>query len=329
LAVDVQLSHQLRKAGTMKVFADYALLFVLSCSLSTTMLAQGQVETQQRVEISFAGRLAGKPFACGSQYEGVGIKKSTVTPQDLRFFVSDVELLDANGKAASVSLDQDGIWQYKNVALIDLEDGKGGCRNGNAAMHAAVTGNVAAGQYTGVRFTVGVPFELDHISPLSAPSPLNMTAMFWSWQGGYKFIRAEVALVPKPGEATEPPIDAAPSSHPEAPGDRAMRSSGFPVHLGSTGCASASKTTGPAEECKNPNRVLVNLPAFNPAKDVVIFDVGRLLAGSDVTTNTPNTAPGCMSGENDPDCIPIMRALGLPFGNVLASEQAVFYRETK
>ena len=44
----------------MKVFADYALLFVLSCLLSTTVLAQGQAETQQRVEISFAGRLAGR-----------------------------------------------------------------------------------------------------------------------------------------------------------------------------------------------------------------------------------------------------------------------------
>ena len=313
----------------MKVFASSALAFITICALSTSMLAQANSETQQRVEISFAGRLAGKPFACGSQYEGVGIKKSTVTPQDLRFFVSDVELLDANGKAASVSLDQDGIWQYKNVALIDLEDGTGGCRNGNAALRKAVTGNVAAGKYTGIRFTVGVPFELGHISPLSAPSPLNMTAMFWSWQGGYKFIRAEVALVPKPGEATKSFAETAPTSHPEAPGDRAMRSSGFPVHLGSTGCASATKTTAPADECKNPNRVLVNLPAFDPAKDVVIFDVGRLLAGSDVTTNTPNTAPGCMSGENDPDCNPVMRALGLPFGNVPASEQAVFYRETK
>jgi len=313
----------------MKVFASYLFAFIVTSALSTPMLAQSHSEPQQQVTINFVGRLAGKPFACRSQYEGVGSKKSTVTPQDLRFFVSDVELIDANGKPVAVTLDQDGIWQYKNVALIDLEDGTGGCRNGNAAMHKTVTGNVPAGQYTGVRFTVGVPFELNHISPLSAPSPLNMTAMFWSWQGGYKFIRAEVALVPKPGEATKSFAETAPAGHPEAPGNRSMRSSGFPVHLGSTGCASATKTTAPADECKNPNRVLVNLPAFDPTKDVVIFDVGRLLASSDVTTNTPNTAPGCMSGENDPDCSPVMRALGLPFGNVSASEQAVFYRETK
>ena len=71
------------------------------------------------------------------------------------------------------------------------------------------------------------------------------------------------------------------------------------------------------------------MPIFDPAKDVVIFDLGKLLADSDVTTNTPNTAPGCMSGENDPDCIPIMKALGLSFRSAPASPQVVFYREAK
>lgn len=115
-------------------------------------IAQTESPKAQHVEISFAGRIARKPFACGSKYEGVGVKKSTVTPQDLRFFVSNVELLGADGVAVAVSLDQDGIWQYKNVALVDLEDGTGSCRNGNAAMHQAVSSHptctVSSGQET-------------------------------------------------------------------------------------------------------------------------------------------------------------------------------------
>ena len=314
-------------------FAKTALKWV-SCGLLLWVFAaagsaQSPPDSTQHIEIAFAGRIGVKPFACGAQYEGVGTKKSTVTPQDLRFFVSDVELLDATGKAVPVTLDQDGIWQYKSVALVDLEDGKGACRNGNAAMHSALTGTVPAGQYAGLRFTVGVPFELNHGNPISAPSPLNMTAMFWSWQGGYKFIRAEVALAGNATNAVKPTADNQAPGHAEAPGDRTPRSSGFPVHLGSTGCASASPTTGPAIECKNPNRVSVTLPVFNPATDVVVFDLGKLLGESDVTTNTPNTAPGCMSGENDPDCIPIMKALGLPFRSAPASPQVVFYREAK
>ena len=313
----------------MKLDFRCALIFGLAFILFSQISVWGQSGSQERVEISFAGRLAGKPFACGAQYESVGTKKSTVTPQDLRFFVSDVELLDAAGKAVQVTLDQDGIWQYKSVALIDLEDGKGACRNGNAAMHSAVTGTALSGHYTGLRFTVGIPFDLNHGNPISASSPLNMTAMFWSWQGGYKFLRAEVALAGNSVNTASPMVENTAPAHTEAPGDRTPRSSGFPVHLGSTGCASVSPTTGPATECKNPNRVSVNLPVFNSATDIVVFDLGKLLAESDVTKNTPNTAPGCMSGENDPDCIPIMKALGLPFRSAPASPQVVFYREAK
>ena len=107
----------------MKVDLHYALLVVVSYALVTPAVAQESSSVPQRVEITFAGRLAGKPFDCGSQYEDIGTKKSTVTPQDLRFFVSDVELLDVDGKAVPVVLEQDGVWQYKSVALIDLEDG--------------------------------------------------------------------------------------------------------------------------------------------------------------------------------------------------------------
>ncbi len=309
-----------------KVAVVGLLLFITSAK------AQTGTGPTQPVAITFAGRLAGRPFTCSSQYEGVGTKMDTVTPQDLRFFVSDVDLLDANGAAVPVGLDQDGVWQYKSVALVDLEDGTGGCRNGNAAMHTAATGVVPAGHYVGLRFFVGVPYELDHGDPLTAPSPLNMTAMFWNWQFGYKFIRAEVTALPLPQSAinagnAEPP---APAGNASAPVEKSKRrSSGFAVHIGSTGCGNASATMAPDHECKRPNRVLVALSQFDPAKDVVIFDLDKLLADSDVAKNSPNTPPGCMSGENDPDCIPIMKALGLPFQDSPGGEQVVFYAEPK
>ena len=300
--------------------------------LASLALAQTEPLTPQHIQISFAGRLAGKAFACSSNYEGVGVKKATVTPQDLRFFISNVELLDASGAAVSVSLDQDGIWQYKNVALVDLEDGTGACRNGNAPIHQFISGSVPAGQYAGIRFVVGVPFELDHIDPITAPSPLNMTAMEWNWQVGYKFIRAEVVVPSTPHDtakqaAAVPPQSSGTSNvkDPKA----AMRSSGFPVHIGSTGCGNGSDTAAPERECKHPNRILVTLQKFDFEKDLVIFDFGKLLSESDVSTNAANTPPGCMSLEGDADCLSIMKALGLPYGDSPAGEQSVFYAEPK
>lgn len=306
----------------MKALFRFLLSLQLIFAVAAISPAQTHSATEQLVAVKFAGRLAGKPFACGERYEGVGSKKSTVTPQDLRFFVSNLELLDASGAAVPVKLDQDGIWQYQSLALIDLEDGTGGCRNGNAATHTVVSGSVSPGQYSGLRFTVGVPFELDHSDTLSAPSPLNMTAMFWNWQVGYEFIRAEVTLASNAFETAK--AEARSSAR-----INSMRSSGFTIHIGSTGCVSSKPTTAPAQECKHPNRVLVTLPKFDPAKAVVIFDLGKLLDGSDVTTNAPHSAPGCMSAEDDPDCIPVMKALGLPYGKEDGGTQVVFYGASK
>jgi uncharacterized repeat protein (TIGR04052 family) len=293
-------------------------------------LAQSDAPAIQPVRVRFGGRLASKPFACGMEYEGVGSKGTTVTPADLRFFVSNIELLGADGAATPIALDQDGVWQYKSIALIDLEDGNGGCRNGNSAMHAEASGTVAPGNYTGIRFTLGIPFELDHVDGSDAPSPLNMTAMQWNWQNGYKFLRAEVSLVSPKAEIARHPaaMKSMQSDMSSAPAPMRMHStvSGFPVHLGSTGCGGKNPEAAPPAECKYPNRVVVTLPVFDPGKDVVTFDVGKLLAHSDLTTNAPNTAPGCMSGDGDPDCAPIMEALGLAYGNAPAKPQVVFSR---
>src|SRR5574343_335397 len=134
-------------------------------------------------------RSNGEPFVCGRSYDKVGSAASRITPTDFRFYVSDVALLDAAGHATPLTLGQDGAWQYRNVALIDLEDGAGPCRNGTAATHPQLTGHLPPGDYRGVRLTVGLPMALNHADVTLAPPPLNLTAMFWNWQAGYKFFK--------------------------------------------------------------------------------------------------------------------------------------------
>src|SRR5579863_8307437 len=152
----------------------------------------------REVRIIFDAQIAGKPFACDTAYDDIGLSHARIKLLDLRFFISQVELLTADGASVALSLDQDGIWQYRNLTLLDFEDGTASCLNGNAGINKQILGKVPAGKYTGLRFTLGVPFELDHIAATSAPSPLNTTAMFWSWQDGFKFLRAEVATVVAP-----------------------------------------------------------------------------------------------------------------------------------
>jgi uncharacterized repeat protein (TIGR04052 family) len=258
-----------------------------------------------QVSLNFAAQINGQPFACGQRYDGVGTTRSSITPSDFRMYVSEVKLLRQDGIAVPVQLTQDGIWQHQNVALIDFENGTGPCRNGTTATNTAVRGQVPAGDYVGVELTVGVPFAQNHQDPTVAPAPLNSTAMFWNWQGGYKFIKFDTT---SSGISTDKP--AAPNAM--GPVTR------YSVHLGSTACAGDSKTQAPSA-CQNSNRMTVRLNQFDLAKNTVVVDMGAVLAQANVDVNAKGTSPGCMSFLKDADCPPVMSALGLAYDGVAAA----------
>jgi len=268
--------------------------------------------TTESIRIQFAAQVRSAPFSCGQSYSGIGTTASKITPTDFRFFVSDLSLLRADGSDVPLALDQDGTWQYRNLALLDFEDGTGPCRNGNAAMNTNIRGTAPAGTYRGLRFTLGVPFELNHGDPTLAPSPLNITSMFWVWKAGYRFVKIDLASSGQPDKRLD-----------YAAGNGAVekeRSVGFPVHVGSAGCVSRSLTTPPTSACKFPNRVTVTFDHFDPVHSIVVADLAALLKTSNVDVNTPNTAPGCMSEPTDPDCKGVMQALGI------AGEPQQFFR---
>jgi len=159
--------------------------------LSFQGIAQAQAETKE-VAIDFAAYVGDSEFACGESYEGIGTAESTITPKDFRFYVSNVALIDENGEAVPLELEQDGKWQYQNTALLDFEDGTAGCDNGTTQINTTVVGTVPEGDYQSLQFTMGVPKNLNHDDAAIAPSPLNLTSMWWNWQGGYKFLRLDL-----------------------------------------------------------------------------------------------------------------------------------------
>jgi uncharacterized repeat protein (TIGR04052 family) len=280
-------------------------LLTLSMAAALTACGTTQTTTMQPIKLNFAAEVNGQAFACGQQYPAIGTTQSSITPADFRYYVSEVHLLSADGKAVPVRLEQDGVWQLDNIALLDFENASGPCRNGTAAMNTSVRGQVPAGTYTGVRFTLGVPFARNHGDPTISPAPLNNTAMFWNWQGGYKFLKFDTTSsginADKPAGVT-----------PQGPVTR------YSVHLGSTVCAGESKTQAPSA-CQNPNRVTVTFDAFDPARHTIVADIGRILAGANVDVNAEKTSPGCMSFPKDGDCPPVMGALGLAYDGVAAA----------
>lgn len=250
--------------------------------------------------LSFEGRVGAEAFSCSKTYAGLGTTTATVEPLDFRFYVHDVRFVRADKSEAKVQLDQDGTWQLDDIALIDFEDKTGTCANGTAPTNTSVKGTVAPGTYTGVKFKLGLPASRNHADVSTAPSPLNLSALFWSWQSGYKFLRVDSRL---------------------AIGDGGVPDGGVPVfnlHLGSSGCT--GDPDGGTTVCTNLNLAEVALD-LNPQSDTIVVDYAAVIAGNDLKTNAGG-APGCMSGTTDPECPAVFTRLGLDLatGNPAAGQ---------
>lgn len=233
------------------------------------------------VTLQFKAQFEDAPFACGQTYPGQGSSATSVTPSDLRLYVSGVRLITAAGDEVEMQLDERTPFQASQVALLDFEDGTGACSNGNPALNATITGRAPAGDYQGVVFSVSVPEALNHADPTTLPAPLQAGGMTWGWLYGYKFLKAEVLQV-QAGDAGV--MDA-------GMGDAGMPMLGAGLfHLGSTGCDNAGPNDAgpdfaapPTASCSMPNRNEVRLNGYAWTQDSIIVDLAALFADTDLT----------------------------------------------
>jgi uncharacterized repeat protein (TIGR04052 family) len=233
--------------------------------------------------ITFAPVVGDAAFACGMSYDGLGTTAASFQANDFRLYIHDVSVIRGDGTRAAVTLD-DNDWQREGVVLLDFENAEGECV-GSPETNLVVAGSVAdAADVTGVEFTIGVPEALNHLDSASAPAPLNIPGMYWSWMGGYKYMRVDLT-----GAGGEP----------------------FVFHLGATGCMGS---TADGFACSNNYRITLPFEGFDPSAQAIAVDLAALVADSDLTT--PNDmmvdpVDGCMSGVDDPECPAIFAPLGL------------------
>lgn len=255
-------------------------------------------DTERPVTIHFAATVHNEPFACGRTFAGLGLSQATIEPLDFRMYVHDVALVTAAGERVLLNLDQDERWQRDSLALLDFEDGRGSCGTGNADLRMEVRGTVPDGQYTGVEFTLGVPEELNHLDAATSPAPLNVPGLWWSWAGGYKFVRLDVKTESNPA---------------------------FYFHLGATSCE-GTPTTG--FSCSFANLKTVRLDGFDPDQNVIQIELAELYAGSDLNAlpdTSVDSVSGCMAFGGDPECPDMFSRLGMQFeSNDLGGGQTVF-----
>lgn len=254
------------------------------------------------VTVRLRAMVGDAPFACGTSYSGIGTSKASITASDFRFYVHNVRLVNAKGDTVRAALQAKAPWQDVDVALVDFENGTGTCTNGTPELHPEITVLAPKGNYKGVAFTLGVPFARNHGDLAAQTGPLSLSRLFWSWNGGYKFLRIDMRA---------------------AAGDSAA--TGWVIHLGSTGCTGEAGAKSPTS-CTNPNRADVRLNNFDPNTDVIVADLAALLARSDVRKNQPQTAMGCMSAPNDVDCGGLFASLGISHPHTTGADTPRFFR---
>ncbi|MBC3766459.1 MbnP family copper-binding protein [Neptunicella marina] len=158
------------------------------------------------------------------------------------FFISDLRVKTTAGWQALDWVESN--WASKHTGLIYLSDDCQMPGRGNLMLQTEQ--QIKWPDVTNIRFTVGVPFEENHANPLTQNSPLNMPVMFWSWQGGHKFLRLDLQ-----NEQTA-----------------------WAFHLGSTGCEAASQMRRPEKACSKPNSIDIEIA--NPTSNQITVNIDAL-----------------------------------------------------
>jgi uncharacterized repeat protein (TIGR04052 family) len=283
-------------AGTRVLLLGGALFLLSACDES---------EPPQDITLEFRGLVDGAPFACGERYEGIGTSEETFEPLDFRLYLHGFELIAEDGERVPVMPVADQRWQRDQFALVDFEDGSGACATGSPSMHTSVElSNDAGTTVAGVAFRIGLPPESNHLDAATAPAPLNEPGMWWSWNGGYKYVRADV---------------------------RTAAGTPFYFHLGGTGCGG---DVASGFSCGYPNISEIALTDFDPATEQITVDLARLYDGVDIMAPVDyavDSVPGCMAFPGDPECPKMFAAIGLEFesSESAAAAQTMFGTEAR
>lgn len=288
----------------MKIVKQHLpLLLVASLSVALTACS----DSDPGVSIDFAAKVNGADYNCGQTYTGVGTGGHDFTVNGFRMYIHDIHIHDdASGNTYNIELNQDGVWQLDNLAMLDFEDG---CAVGTPETNTSIQGTVSVPASvdltaTEVCFTVGVPADKNHIDETTAASPLNASGMLWAWKVGRKYIRVDGF------------------------GDPSNANNPFNLHLGAQGCPGASTTAPPTSACTVPNTFEVCVDNFNVNTNRVAVDIGSVFEGNDVSVNLnggETARPGCMSFIDDNDCEEIMPRLGLDYAYGRVSGTASTY----
>ena len=234
----------------IRQYAVYLFIVLIFCGCS---------ENNSPVKLVFKPLYNGQLIECDSNIKH---QNQAWFVNQLQFFISQVQLQNSQGTWQYLPLAKT-IQQTEHTALL------GSTCQKEVVEHWQLNfkGEFDLADFQAMRFSLGVPFEQNHLNPLQQPSPLNDSSMFWVWQTGHKFLRLEMS----------------------------SESDDWLFHLGSTGCTSQSVMRSPSDACLYPNLFQFELPL--ESSNTVVFDLSKLIGEL-----TLSMATSCQSEHNSSAC---------------------------
>jgi hypothetical protein len=125
----------------------------------------------------------GQPFHFNTAYNAPG--GDIYSLKSLKFFISDIGFSLSTGIENSA---QSGS-TTQGVFFVDFKEPK----IKTDTLRETVKFKVKTGDYSDIRFNIGIPRQLNHSDPTVAPPPLDIGKgdMYWEWNSGYIFFLAE------------------------------------------------------------------------------------------------------------------------------------------
>ncbi|MFP2907735.1 MbnP family copper-binding protein [Pyxidicoccus sp. 3LFB2] len=270
------------------------------CLLPALLLMQGCGEDKKTYTVRFSPQVREQPLRCDTSFTDIGTSRAVIELLDFKMYLRDVTLVRANGERHPLTLEQDGRWQRDAIALLDFEDGTGTCDTGSPGMRSEVVGTAPEhDDYTALEFKVGMSPEQNHLNGPIEPPPFNAPNMWWSWQGGFKFVKLDV---------------------------RSRTNEEFYFHLGASGCTGS---VADGYTCGADNQSTILLSGFNPDSNQVVLDLAGLFSNIDVERvpdGVTDSMAGCMSGAGDPECPAFFEHFGMARDGSPRTLPSTFFR---
>ena len=262
------LYFTLRYCIRMKCFYDKWLVL-----FATVFLLFGCSDKELSSRLIIKPNYNGKAIHCANEFIH---EERTWSYTQLQFFISNVSLKMNDGSWTPWTMAVTDFQNSDVVLVGEVCDKYITDEKSNKNWRILFTKAIDLTQVSDIKFTLGVPFQLNHLNPLTQSSPLNVPSMFWVWQMGHKFLRLELT----------------------------NENDDWLFHLGSTGCRAPSPMRAPKEECLQPNRVEIELPFSTSSR--ILFDLGALLKGVQLGNES-----SCQSALDDESCKVIMANVGV------------------